>query len=312
MQAPETSVEGLLLTRHWRDTPRGVELILWAWSPDGPIRMIFPNQSAVCFIARETSLDYSGAKRQRFERRELELTDLNGTQVDGLYFRQQRDLNRFRETAQRQDLLLYESEIKPTDRFLMERFVKAPLALSGKCIPKPAFREYLNPRIKPGSLSPEFRYLSLDIETDGMDGEILSIAFCNPDTEEILMQGQAEDWPTTLNIRWYKGEKALLTGFIDRLRDIDPDLLLGWNLINFDLDYLERRCSLCLVPFNIGRGGEAAAVLPPQQSGQPSVASIPGRVALDGIDHLRSAFWSFDSFELGHVASRLLGRKKLI
>ena len=38
----------------------------------------------------------------------------------------------------------------------------------------------------------------------------------------------------------------------------------------------------------------------------------PGRVALDGIDTLRAASWRFESFELGFVAERLLGRKKLI
>ena len=312
MPGPDTSVEGFLLTRHWRDTPQGIELAFGAWTPEGPVRILYPGQRAVCFVNRETRLDRPGAQHPTFERRRLELEDLNGDPVDGLYFRQQRDLNAFREMAGRSGLLLHESEIKPPDRFLMERFIKGPFTLAGRGVEQGAHRQFTEPRIKPGGIVPRFRYLSLDIETDGMDGEILSIAFCNTETEEILIQGNGKAWPTPLPVRWCRDEKGVLELFMRRMARIDPDLLLGWNLVNFDLDYIERRCRVHRLPFNIGRGGEAAAVLPPQQSGQPAVANIPGRVALDGIDHLRAAFWSFDSFELGNVAHRLLGRRKLI
>ena len=312
MSGRGATVDGFLLTRHWRDTPQGIELLFWAWTPEGPVRILYPGQQAVCFVNRETRLEHPHLAQLRFERRKLELEDLNGDPVDGLYFRQQRDLNAFRETAAREHLLLCESEIKPADRFLMERFIMGPVTLAGRGVDQGSCRQFTAPRIKPGGTLPRFRYLSLDIETDGMDGAILSIAFCNAETEEILMQGDGEAWPTALPVRWCRDERGILELFMARMEEVDPDLLLGWNLVNFDLDYIERRCRVHGLPFNIGRGGETAAVLPPQQSGQPAVANIPGRVALDGIDHLRGAFWSFDSFELGNVAHQLLGRRKLI
>lgn len=301
--------DAFLLTRHWRDSPQGVELQFWAHSTAGPLRLIYPQQKAVCFIARDAALPPGGFM---LERKPLQLTDLHNQPVDGLYFRQQRQLQQFRDRTAGSSTLLLESDIKAVDRFLMERFVTAPMRISGDAVPRSGYLELVNPRIQPTEYQPDLSYLSLDIETDGSASQVLSIAFCGQGLERILMQGQAEDWPTRLPITWFDNEASLLRGFLQQMAACDPDLILGWNLINFDLDYLERRCQAHGIPFTLGRGGEIAAILPPQQSGQPRVASIPGRVALDGIDNLRAAFWSFESFALNHVAGELLGRRKLI
>lgn len=298
-----------LLTRHWRDGPNGVELQFWAHSPSGPLRLIYTDQRAVCFIARDCELPLEGV---RVERKPLQLTDMHGQPVDGLYFRQQRQLQQFRERTAGSSTLLLESDIKVADRFLMERFVTAPLRVTGDPVQRNGYLELVNPRIRPIDYQPELSYLSLDIETDGSANQVLSIAFCGPGTQRILMQGEASDWPSNLPIQWVGDEAHLLREFLHQVEQLDPDLLLGWNLINFDLDYLERRCRAHRIPFSLGRGGELAAILQPRQSGQARVASIPGRVALDGIDNLRAAFWSFESFALNHVAGELLGRKKLI
>ncbi|MES9872312.1 MAG: DNA polymerase II [Candidatus Sedimenticola sp. 6PFRAG7] len=303
---------GFLLTRQWRDTANGLELVYWLSSGDGPLRLVFTNQQAVCFIDHETGLDSAPASRIQATRKPVDLVSLNGGKVDALYFRQQRDLLRFSDLAEEQGILLYESDIKANDRFLMERFVTAPLAVQGDARRRNGFTELINPRVKPVDYNPTLSYLSLDIETDGIDGEILSIAFSGQGHEEILMQGDADHWQTDLPITWLGDEKLLLQRFLRRFAELDPDLILGWNLVNFDLDYLERRCRHHRVAYTLGRGGETARILQPQQTGQPRIASIPGRVALDGIDNLRAAFWSFESFALGHVAHELLGRKKLI
>ena len=301
--------DAYLLTRHWRDTAEGVELVFWAASDRGPLCLRFPGQQAVCFLRRDTPLNLPGSAVQR---RPLELTDLHGNPVDGLYFRQQRQLQQLRDNLAGRDTLLLESDIKPSDRFLMERFVTAPFQVQGEVQQRGEFSELINPRIRRAEYTPTLRALSLDIETDGRERQVLSIAYCGDGIAEVLMQGQPADWPHKPEIRWFDGEAALLRGFLARMAELDPDLLLGWNVINFDLDTLEQRCRHYGIPFTLGRGGETAAILQPQQPGQTRVASIPGRVVLDGIDNLRAAFWSFDSFALNHVAEKLLGRQKLI
>lgn len=305
-----SAIQGFLLTRHWRDN-RELELVFWACSPMGPLRLVFPRQHAVCFAARDTNLQSANTSSIK-QRKQLDLQAFDGAELDALYFHRQRDLQHFREQMFRQNIRLYESDVKPHDRFLMERFITAPFEALGEPVQKPGYLELVNPRLRPTDFEPQLSYLSLDIETDGIDGEILSIAVSNQAQEQVLMQGLAADWSTDLPVRWYPDEHALLQGFFQLFRELDPDLILGWNLINFDLDYIERRSRRYRMPFALSRGGENAAILQPRQPGQTRIASIPGRVALDGIDNLRSAFWKFDSFELGFVAHQLLDRKKLI
>ena len=107
-------------------------------------------------------------------------------------------------------------------------------------------------------------------------------------------------------------ESALLDAFFAWFEEHDPDLILGWNVVNFDLDYLQNKCKELRRPFAFGRGGEGAAILAPSMLDGPRVARLPGRVALDGIELLRAAFWSFESFTLENVAHELLGRGKNI
>ena len=42
--------EGFLLTRHWRDTPQGTELIFWLATDNGPLQVTLPPQESVAFI----------------------------------------------------------------------------------------------------------------------------------------------------------------------------------------------------------------------------------------------------------------------
>ncbi|MEW7980014.1 MAG: DNA polymerase II [gamma proteobacterium symbiont of Phacoides pectinatus] len=312
MNAAPQTFTAFLLTRQWRDTPDGIELDYWVSSDQGPLRLRLTRQQAVCFIGRETPLEPGRMRGLPAGRKPLDLTALNGEAVDALYFNRQGDLQRLRDLARERGVMLFESDIRASDRYLMERFITAPMAIQGQPLRRPGHLELIDPQIKAADHTPRLSYLSLDIETDGAGGEILSIAYCGQGHEAVLMQGHPDDWGGAPGVEWHPDERHLLLGFLERFSARDPDLILGWNLINFDLDQLERRCRRHRVPFTLGRGGGQARILQPQQPGQPRIASIPGRVALDGIDNLRAAFWSFESFALGEVAHELLGRGKLI
>ena len=120
----ESMAEVFLLTRDWRDTPRGIELVLWATGAAGPVRVVLRDQEAVCFIPR-AQVSPPGIRR-----RQLALATLAGTPVDALYFRSRRELEALRE---RPGPELHESDVRPVDRFLMERFVTGPMSLHGAC-----------------------------------------------------------------------------------------------------------------------------------------------------------------------------------
>ena len=92
----------------------------------------------------------------------------------------------------------------------------------------------------------------------------------------------------------------------------DPDAIIGWNLVQFDLRVLQQHAEQYRVPLRLGRGG---AVMEWREHGLTRnhfFAGAAGRLIIDGIEALRSATWSFPSFSLEHVARSVLGEGKSI
>ncbi len=310
------NLSGFILTRQWRDTPDGVNLSFWANTEQGPVHILIEKQRAVCFIRRSNNLKLDSS----VQRKQLELKTFKHEPVDGLYFPQQRQLNNLREHLAYDKQQLLESEIKPTERYLMERFITASVEISGESIQRDGYLEFVNPSLKSAEFDPDLSVVSLDIETEDLRGKLYSIAVTSKGVEAVFMN---KDEPeehlaradVRQNIRWCQSEKEVLLQFFEWMKQHDPDVIIGWNVVAFDLDFLQWKCKQLKLPFAIGRGSldsHNSAILSPQVSGQMHIARIPGRVVLDGITSLRGAFWSFESFALDHVAEQLLGRNKLI
>lgn len=287
-------IEAFLLSREWRDADDGVEIVLWARAEEGPVRVRVPRQEAVMFVPRDADT-YAGRRVPR------PLATFDGRPVDAVYFHSQRALalERDRLRAAMQETL--EADVKPSDRFVMERFVTGGMRVEGPCRERRGVLHFDGARVKPApEVQPRLSVLSLDIETDDLGGPILSAAVATAEHERVFVRS-AE-----------LGERALLQRLFAEITALDPDVVCGWNVVDFDLTVLEARARQLGVPFAIGRGGERARVLAGSAPGRAAIARVPGRVVLDGIATLRSATWSFERYTLEHVARQLLGRGKKI
>lgn len=287
-------IDAFLLSREWRDGDEGVEVVLWARAEEAPVRIRLARQEAVMFVPREVD-----AHADRRVPRPLRAFD--GRPVDALYFRSQRALvdERQRLRGAMQETL--EADVKPSDRFVMERFVTGGMHVEGPCRERRGVLHFEGARVRAApDLRPELRVLSLDIETDDLGGPLLSAAVVTKEHEAVFVRGPDLD------------ERALLLRLFAEIVRLDPDVLCGWNVTEFDLTVLDARCRALGIPFAIGRAGERARVLGPSSPGRASIARVPGRVVLDGIATLKSATWSFERYTLEHVAQELLGRGKKI
>lgn len=303
MQPASETVEAVLLTRQWFDRRSGLELTFWGVSAKGPVKAVLTGQQAVMFVERTTAT-------QEGRRRAVELATLRGAPVDAIYFGSQRALTAERHRIRALSGTTFESTIKPHDRFLMERFVTGAFSLTGSFRARDGFREVLNPQVKACEFATAVSLLSFDIETEGFDGPLLSIAAAGHGGDRVWITGKTDTPPVGYTA--VADEAALMRGFLDHVAAVDPDILAGWNVVEFDLAYLERKAKALGISFSLGRGGERATVLAPRHDSQPHIARVPGRVVLDGIATLRSATFSFESFRLEHVAQTLLGQGKKI
>ncbi|MAR90004.1 MAG: DNA polymerase II [Pseudomonadales bacterium] len=310
-------IEGFLLTRHWREQENGLVLEFWLATDDGPLRVEITGQEGVCFYPRQAQarLQQLLADLAGWRSRPLDLEAFSGQPVAGLYWRRPALLHQIRERCERQSIPLWEADVRTVDRYLSERFIAGDMALETAQPPQAGV--VVNPRLRPGRRRVlALRCASLDIET-ALDGsQLYSIAFHGSgggraEVRQVFMLGAAQP-AADLSVTWCEDEPQLLQRFLRRFQAEDPDVILGWNVVNFDLRFLQRRCDRWRLPLTLGRGGAPVEWRQARDDRQHYFITVAGRVVLDGIDTLKAATWNFTSFSLEYVARELLGRGKLI
>jgi DNA polymerase-2 len=295
------------LTRQWSDEKDGVRLDFWLTTAQGPLKVSIHQQQALFFIRQDDAqtADTLIGKVRGVSIKPLQLKAFDEQPVSGVYFASQQQLYRSRDRLIQNGIACYEADIRPTERFLCERFITASVDIDADYS-----KEGLqNVRLQPGKYTPNFEVMSLDIESDYENDALFSIAFVTASTNRVLMIGDGVDNDF---IEYVADEASLLQRWLDWVERIDPDILIGWNVINFDLRLLQKKSQALGVPFSIGRGAMLPVWRQSQADRNHHFVLIPGRVVLDGIDTLRSATYNFASFALESVARELLGRGKLI
>ncbi len=305
--------QGFILTRHWRDTAEGCEISFWLATDAGARLVRVPSRPVVAFIPA-----HERARAEVLLRREadvqlspLALRDFHQRPVLGLYCRQYRRLLECARLLRDAGVDVYEADIRPPERYLMERFITAPVCFSGT----PAGDEGLiNARLKPAAdYRPRLRLVSLDIETNAR-GDLYSIALEGCGQRQVYMLGPANGPDATVDFRldYCQSRAELLECLNAWLAAHDPDAIIGWNLVQFDLRVLHEHAQRLQIPLRLGRGGAQMEWREHGQRRNHFFAAAAGRLLIDGIEALRSATWSFPSFSLENVAQSLLGEGKAI
>ncbi|MDB5770774.1 MAG: polB [Burkholderia sp.] len=305
--------QGFLLTRHWRDTAAGTEVDFWLATDDGPRHIRLAPQPSVAFIPveqREQAEEVLRGERS-VEMRPLALSDFLRRPVLGLYCRQYRQLLKLVKRLRENGLDVYEADVRPPERYLMERFITAPVWFGGQ--PGPAGGPLLDSQIKPApGYRPHLQSVSLDIETSAY-GDLYSIALEGCGQRQVYMLGPPNGSHESLdfNLEYCDSRAEMLEQLNRWLERHDPDMIIGWNLVQFDLRVLQKHADRYGVPLRFGRDG---SMMEWREHGsrQHFFAAVAGRLIIDGIEALKSATWNFPSFSLEHVSQTLLGEGKAI
>ncbi|WP_042818748.1 DNA polymerase II [Yersinia wautersii] len=305
--------QGFLLTRHWRDTPAGTEVEFWLATDEGPQHVRLPPQPSVAFIPAEQQQRAETVLRaeRHWQLRPLALTDFHRRPVLGLYCTQHRQLIRLEKRLHESGVNVYEGDIRPPERFLMERFITAPVWFSGQ---ENDHGPLLNTQLKPADdYRPTLKLVSLDIETSE-HGELYCIGLEGCGQRQVYMlgppNGETTGTPLDFNLEYVASRPLLLEKLNQWLAVHDPDAIIGWNLVQFDLRVLQKHADRYQIPLRFGRGGN---LLEWREHGFKQghfFASAAGRLIIDGIEALKSATWNFPSFSLESVSQTLLGEGK--
>jgi DNA polymerase-2 len=317
-----TELKGFILTRHWRDAPAGTEIEYWLATEAGPRKVVLTARTNVAFVAtrHRAAVEAQLAAMPGVQLRALALKTFHRDAVLGVYAKHFRQLGRLARALDAQGIPLLEADVRPHDRYLMERFITAGVRVGGG---RSDGATIVDCKLKP---APEFRpvlkVVSLDIETSQHEA-LYSIALDGMPERVVFMLGEPpqeppsdapseSDEPMAFSLIYCPSRQVMLEKLNDWFERNDPDVVIGWNVIQFDLRVLQKTADNCGVQLLLGR--ERRPIEWRTHPGKQGYlfAPMPGRVVIDGIDALKAAVWSFPSFSLETVSQALLGEGKAI
>jgi len=294
---------GFILTSAWRDARDGTEIKFWLATDAGPRKILLTGQASVAFAeaSLRDTLATLVADTPGIDVRELSLKTFRHEPVVGIYASHYKQLLALERKLGERGIRLYEADIKPPERYLMERFITAGVEVEGnKLKPAPSYR-------------PQLKLVSLDIETSAFE-DLYSIALEGCGQRQVYMLGQAPAEPPAVDfdLEYCASPRQLIDKLNTWFREHDPDCIIGWSVVQFDLRVLQKNADKHKVPLLLGREGRPIDWRTHQARDGYVFASIPGRIVIDGIEALRAASWSFPSFSLENVSQALLGEGKEI
>ena len=301
---------GLILQPSYRIRAERPVIQLHGRLESGPAFLIEDDRFRPYFFVRTRNLEML-PKQPELKIEETALRDFAGEAVSRVEVLLPSDLPPLRDKLVGRGLSPLEADIRFPYRYMIDHGVRSGIAIEGEHeVNRAGVWHYSNPKLEPADCRPTLRVLSLDIETSLDAGLIFAIAYAQGDTEEVHLLSTT---PVAGAIV-YDIERELLVGAIARLRELDPDLIVGWNVVDFDLRVIDKRCQelrLSTRQRQIGRGDGKISFLQDLGFTRQSRASVPGRMVLDGIPLVRDAL-RLEDYRLETVARAVLGRGKLI
>ncbi len=205
----------------------------------------------------------------------------------------------------------YEADIRYTQRFLIDKGIKGAVDIEGD-FERPSEgtidRMYIEPTLKPvEGYFPKLKVLSIDIETDKHAGDLYAIGLYTPSFQKVLIKKKG----TFNNAEAIPDEERLLERFKELVVELDPDILTGWNFIDFDLKYLQDRFKKNKIEFKLGRINWPCKLRISDSFFKDSSADIPGRMVLDGIHLLKISHVKLNDYKLDTASKMFLGEGKI-
>lgn len=222
----------------------------------------------------------------------------------------------------------YEADILFKYRYLVDNMLKGMtwVRVEGK----PAFTktvrckaieaETVEPAQAEQKANAPLRYLSLDIEAvsdsddripeaekDGI--VIISLCFFPDYKNKRTLVLSAKPIKTGSNVIACADEKEMLKKFIEIVNGYDPDIVIGYNINNFDMPYIVKRLEILQIPRDFGRT-EKSVFCRKLQNGHS--CSMSGRVVVDPYEIIKKDPWvKFKRYDLSTIAKAMLGEGKM-
>ncbi|TMB52595.1 MAG: DNA polymerase II [Deltaproteobacteria bacterium] len=296
---------GFILTPTYRVVGGRPEVHLYGVLEGGEPVLVVDDRQAPYFFVRAADAGRVGARARAVP---VDLVTFAGERVARVEVARPADVPPLRARLGDAGVECFEADLRFAYRYLIDRGLKGAFAVTGAFERRPGVgRVYRNPTLEPADFAPQLSVLSLDIETSLDASRLYSVALAGAGGERVLMVGKG----AVTGAEVFADERALLVELLAHIRRVDPDVLTGWNVCEFDLAVLLRCCRRYGLRCTLGRSDDELDIRRDQNFTREPRAILFGRQVLDGLALLRGAFVRLEDYRLETAAQTLLGRGKL-
>lgn len=251
----------------------------------------------------------------KFEILETNFKNFDDKEVVKIIYENPNDTKELKTFFEEKEIECYESDIRLPYRFMMDKDLLSSCTIKGD-YEKGDYvdRIYTEPNIETCNNFKNFKLkvLSFDIETDGLGQRLYSIALYGNNFKKAIYVNISNNKIEIEDCIIVNSEKDALLEFNNLIRDFDPDIITGWNVVDFDFNFLSQKYKQQKVPFLICREDKEASVRIEESFMQTSKVNAIGRSIIDSLDLLRNTFYKLEDYKLDTAAKELLGEEKTI
>lgn len=212
----------------------------------------------------------------------------------------------------------YEADVRPQYQFLYDNQIQGLIKIEGPYdTAEKVDRVYTDPEIKTiTDKTPELKLASIDTESDDK-GNLYCIGIHTPDfSKTFMITDQKSD-----KIINCEDEEDCLQKFKEKIIELDPDIITGWNVIDFDFKFLQDLFRKHKISFDLGRTNDQLRLRIQSGFFRSSSIDIPGRQVIDALSFIRDPFIkeapsikfaNFPSYTLEDVSQAILGEGKIL
>ena len=237
-----------------------------------------------------------------------DMTNFDNEKVTKVILTNPKDVPKARSALSDNDIKSYEADVRFTMRYLMDNDIKLTVDINGQYTKGQVDRVYKEPELKPAEFEPNLRVLSIDIETSVDSSELYCVSLVTEKTKTTLLKSTHE----VPNAEVFSNEKELLQRFCQLVKELDPDIITGWNVIDFDFKVLQQMLKDHSIDFKIARNDDTTRIFSNESWFSDSKMNVTGRVVLDGIHLMRLNYINLQDYKLDTFAEKYLGDKKTI
>ncbi|MBI5391953.1 DNA polymerase II [Candidatus Woesearchaeota archaeon] len=261
------------------------------------------------FYIRQKDLEPARQLDKKYTYEKTHLKNKEGEAVVKIILDIPADVPKLRKKFEDAEIICYEADIRFPYRFLMDKEILGSIDIDGEYVSGGRVdRVYLHPDIKPIYWEPQLKVLSLDIETMSDMQTVVCLSLWGKNYKKTFL---LTDEPIENTIAC-KTEEELLEKFAQEVVSYDPDILTGWNVIDFDYKELRDRMKKYNIPFVLGRDESTSTLKLEDNFFRESKANFSGRVVLDGISVLGTSFIKLPDYKLDTAAKVILKDEKLL